>query len=138
MPRPLASLLADLEDAAKAAEARADLLARNWYRNATLRAAIALRDGHTCAYCGVKVGTAEGASLSLDHIQCQSHGGGHSPHNLVAVCPSCNSSRGNRAGLQRARLRHWETGKALREVARRQELDPIEALVALVSTQEAA
>jgi hypothetical protein len=77
-----------------AAEARAELEQRNWYGNDTLRTVIALRDGGSCAYCGLGIGEGTDEPVSLDHIHPQSKSGGHSPRNLVAVCRYCNSQKG--------------------------------------------
>jgi len=43
----------------------------------------------TCTYCGVT------PSQNLDHIVPKHRGGCNSPHNLIAVCFSCNRSKGN-------------------------------------------
>lgn len=58
------------------------------------RLAIYLRDGLACAYCGH--GVESGATLSLDHVVCHSHGGSNDATNLVTCCTRCNSSRGTR------------------------------------------
>lgn len=65
----------------------------NWIRPEK-RLAIYLRDGLSCAYCGVAV--EEGAQLTLDHLQPHSLGGTNDATNLVTCCHRCNSSRGNR------------------------------------------
>ena len=65
----------------------------NWLRQEK-RLAIYLRDGLSCAYCGI--GVEAGAQLSLDHILPHSQGGTNSETNLVTCCSRCNSSRGNR------------------------------------------
>jgi 5-methylcytosine-specific restriction endonuclease McrA len=59
------------------------------------RLAIYLRDGLACAYCGH--GIESGATLSLDHVVCHSHGGSNDATNLVTCCTRCNSSRGTRS-----------------------------------------
>lgn len=55
------------------------------------RLAIYLRDGMACAYCGKA--SEDGVGLSLDHLVCNSHGGGNHEGNLVTCCISCNSKR---------------------------------------------
>jgi hypothetical protein len=65
----------------------------NWARK-DKRLAIVLRDGGCCVYCGATV--VDGATLTLDHITCWSHGGSNDPDNLVTACRTCNSSRNNR------------------------------------------
>lgn len=54
------------------------------------RQAIFKRDGHTCQYCGAK------GTLTLDHVQPRSKGGGDTWENLVAACVSCNNRKGDR------------------------------------------
>lgn len=95
MARSINTLIQQINATADADEARAQLLAMNWYSNPTLRRAIAARDGWTCCYCGTALGDG-GEAVSLDHVECQSHGGTHSAANLVATCQSCNSQRCNR------------------------------------------
>ena len=59
------------------------------------RLAIYLRDGLACVYCGESV--EDGATLTLDHLQCHSRGGSNAAANLVTACKRCNSSRGTRS-----------------------------------------
>ncbi len=66
----------------------------NWIRQEK-RLAIYLRDGLACAWCGHSV--EDGASLTLDHVQPHSKGGGNHESNLVTCCERCNKSRGNRS-----------------------------------------
>lgn len=47
------------------------------------------RDGRACVYCG-----ASNQGLHLDHVIPQSRGGKDDPENLVAACPTCNTSKG--------------------------------------------
>lgn len=54
-----------------------------------LKPRILARDNYTCQYCG-----AAGVPLACDHIIPKSRGGLTHPENLVAVCKSCNSSKG--------------------------------------------
>lgn len=56
------------------------------------RAAIYIRDNHTCAYCGASV-VEDGIVLTLDHLQACELGGGNEAENLVTCCLSCNSSK---------------------------------------------
>lgn len=53
-----------------------------------LRAAIHLRDGHTCVYCGAT------SHLEVDHIQPRKHQGTDDPENLVTACAACNHEKG--------------------------------------------
>lgn len=59
------------------------------------RLAIYLRDGLACCYCQAAV--EDGVVLSLDHVECYSHGGSNDATNLVTSCRQCNSVRGNRS-----------------------------------------
>lgn len=79
---------------AKANNSREKKQGMNWITQVK-RLAIYLRDGLACAYCGASI--AEGAQLSLDHIQPYSKGGSNEAENLVTCCTRCNSSRGNRS-----------------------------------------
>jgi 5-methylcytosine-specific restriction endonuclease McrA len=56
------------------------------------RAAIYLRDGFTCAYCGASV-VEDGAVLTLDHLTACELGGSNEPGTLVTACLSCNSAK---------------------------------------------
>lgn len=56
-----------------------------------LKAAAKQRFGGTCAYCGCVP-----RSLTLDHVVARSKGGFDVRSNLVAVCQSCNKSKGSR------------------------------------------
>jgi 5-methylcytosine-specific restriction endonuclease McrA len=53
-----------------------------------LRAAIRLRDGLTCVYCGATT------NLEVDHIWPRKHGGTDDPSNLVTACEACNQEKG--------------------------------------------
>lgn len=56
----------------------------------TLRAAIFLRDGFACVYCGQ--GPKRGhQGLVLDHVKPVSAGGENAPSNLVTACRECNA-----------------------------------------------
>lgn len=48
------------------------------------------RDGLGCAWCGVVP-----EAYHVDHVRPLAHQGVHAPFNLVASCPSCNSSKRN-------------------------------------------
>ena len=141
MARNIKSIALDII-ALDAAEARAELEQRNWYGNATLRRVIALRDGNTCAYCGLETGT-DAEPVSLDHVHPQSKSGGHSPRNLVAVCRYCNSQKGAQTferafrstGLKRANSRPdgrtpGSAWQCRREAERRIQIDYTPALLA--------
>lgn len=53
------------------------------------RRAVLDRDGHTCAYCGIKADT-------IDHVRPRSRGGLHVWTNVVAACARCNHRKGDR------------------------------------------
>jgi 5-methylcytosine-specific restriction endonuclease McrA len=57
------------------------------------RLAIYLRDRFTCIYCLADLHSADPADITLDHVRCQSAGGGNGSDNLVTACRSCNCSR---------------------------------------------
>lgn len=63
-----------------------------WIRPAK-RAAIYLRDGFGCTYCGTDLRNAAPADVTLDHLLPRSTGGTNDATNLVTACRSCNSSR---------------------------------------------
>lgn len=56
------------------------------------RAAIMLRDAHSCQYCGA---TPSRGNLTVDHVMPRSRGGPHHWHNLVAACKTCNQKKGS-------------------------------------------
>lgn len=93
MARSIKNIVADLV-ATDAEEAREELERANWYSNPVLRRVIALRDGGSCAYCGLAIGDGTDEPVSLDHVHPQSKAGKHTPRNLVAVCRYCNSQKG--------------------------------------------
>lgn len=64
-----------------------DLRERDEYRK--FRDLVMIRDGYTCAYCGIT-----DVPLQLDHIHPRSKGGSDLPHNLTACCKPCNTSKG--------------------------------------------
>lgn len=71
-----------------------------------LRASIYRRDRGTCCYCGcelhVGAHNSDPQAASIDHITARDNGGDLcNPKNLVAVCASCNSSKGS------VPLRNW-------------------------------
>lgn len=85
-----------------AADAEAQIAEENiaWFTNSTARAAIVLRDGCACTYCGT--GLDPFGSFDLDHYVPQSKGGAvHDPANLVASCASCNRSRQDKGVQER-------------------------------------
>lgn len=67
---------------------------------ATVRAAVYIRDQHTCQYCGREFMREErhglapmaedGTWLELDHIEPLEAGGSNLPDNLRAACTPCN------------------------------------------------
>jgi hypothetical protein len=74
------------------------------------RLAIYLRDGFACAYCGRDLAVAGAAEVTLDHLVPRSEDGGHEAANLVTVCLSCNSSRGNKSWMD------YATGGAIERI----------------------
>lgn len=56
------------------------------------RAAVMLRDLHTCQYCGEMPGRQD---LTVDHVIPRSRGGAHSWQNLVTACKRCNQKKGS-------------------------------------------
>jgi len=66
--------------------------AGQWIRT-DKRLAIYLRDRFTCLYCLRDLHGADPQDITLDHVQCQSDGGGNHESNLVTSCRSCNCSR---------------------------------------------
>jgi 5-methylcytosine-specific restriction endonuclease McrA len=52
---------------------------------------VLVRDGFTCAYCGL-----QDNKMTMDHIIPKSRGGSSSFENCVACCRSCNTQKGNR------------------------------------------
>jgi CRISPR/Cas system Type II protein with McrA/HNH and RuvC-like nuclease domain len=66
----------------------------------SLRLAIYLRDNMTCVYCKRNLRGSAPAELSVDHINCRSHGGKDTADNLVLACTSCNSKRQNKTLVQ--------------------------------------
>lgn len=59
-----------------------------------LRDFVVARDGEQCRVCGAI------EFLSIDHDIPVSQGGDNDPSNLVMLCQSCNSRKGNRPHLQ--------------------------------------
>jgi len=57
------------------------------------RAAILLRDGHCCVYCG---SSGNDRSLTIDHVVAKSKGGLSTDDNLVAACAPCNQVKADR------------------------------------------
>ncbi len=53
------------------------------------RRAVLDRDGHACAYCGIRADT-------IDHVRPRSRGGLHVWTNVVAACARCNHRKGDR------------------------------------------
>lgn len=60
------------------------------------RKRIYARDAYRCVYCGGDFRQAYEQckrSLTLDHLQARSHGGGNHESNLVTCCLTCNSRK---------------------------------------------
>lgn len=84
----------------------------NWLQPAR-RLALYLRDGFTCAYCGVDMRDFAPADITLDHLVCRSTGNpDHSNENLVTCCRRCNSSRKDKP------WRQYATGGAIARIMR--------------------
>ena len=49
-------------------------------------------EDNCCFYCGERLSR---STRTLDHIQPQSRGGTHEPHNLVLCCVPCNQLKGD-------------------------------------------
>jgi len=73
----------------------------------------------TCIYCG------KAGKLTLEHILPRSRNGPDSPDNAIMVCPSCNSSKGNK------RLYEWMGLENRYEVSRIAEGKYLKLLYAL-------
>ena len=63
------------------------------YVSGTLRYEILKRAHYRCELCGV---SAEHKALEVDHIVPRNHGGSDEPHNLQALCYSCNAMKQDR------------------------------------------
>lgn len=63
------------------------------YVSGTLRYEILKRARYRCELCGV---SAEHKALEIDHIVPRNHGGADDPHNLQALCYSCNAMKQDR------------------------------------------
>jgi hypothetical protein len=62
-----------------------------------VRAAVWMRDGGACVYCGAT------DDLTIDHVTPRIIGGTNDPENLVTACRPCNSSKGTGAAPHPAR-----------------------------------
>lgn len=60
------------------------------YISGTLRYEVLKRAHYRCELCGV---SAEHRALEVDHIVPRNHGGSDEPHNLQALCYSCNAMK---------------------------------------------
>lgn len=74
---------------------------RNDWRS--LRKQIFLRDGGHRFYCDAPL--TYGVNFTVDHVLPICQGGITDPTNLVAACPSCNSSKDSKPVLRWARKR---------------------------------
>lgn len=63
------------------------------YVSGTFRYEILKRARYRCELCGV---SAEHKALEVDHIVPRNHGGSDEPHNLQALCYSCNAMKQDR------------------------------------------
>ena len=61
-----------------------------------LRAFIAERDGHRCAYCG-RGDWEDATRFNLDHVHPRARGGATNVRNLVWACKPCNQAKGTQA-----------------------------------------
>ena len=63
-----------------------------------VRWAIYALDGYQCRSCGKHVSDMTGNEiLTLDHLACWSKWGSNAACNLITLCRSCNSSRGDKS-----------------------------------------
>lgn len=69
------------------------------------RRRIFMRDNGMCGICGRWI--EPGHPWDVDHIVPRKYGGGHEDGNLRLAHHTCNSQRGARAVLPRARLSRW-------------------------------
>lgn len=58
-----------------------------------IRIGVIRREGNQCAHCGRQ---GDVRSLQIDHVIPWSKGGSDEEWNLQALCPTCNSKKGNR------------------------------------------
>lgn len=65
---------------------------------------LAIRDGHTCAYCGKKIAT----GMSIDHVLPVSKGGKSTFDNTVAACVPCNNKKDNKTCAQAKMFPKWK------------------------------
>jgi 5-methylcytosine-specific restriction endonuclease McrA len=86
-------------------------MARTWHGSKWIRpekrAAIYVRDGHRCVYCGRHADELD-EPLTLDHVRAVELGGTNEAANLVTACRRCNSAKQDlplRGFI--ARLRTW-------------------------------
>jgi ATP adenylyltransferase len=63
------------------------------YIPGTLRYEVLKRAKYRCELCGI---SAEQKALEVDHILPKNHGGSDEPHNLQALCYSCNATKRDR------------------------------------------
>lgn len=57
------------------------------------RRRLLVRDGHSCRYCGAKLGKNE---ITIDHVIPKSKGGKTTYQNCVICCRDCNNKKGNK------------------------------------------
>lgn len=80
-----------------------------WSRRAVLR-----RDRYTCAYCGLRVGDAQGqrilkaSDFTIDHVLPVSRGGENSWNNTVCACFACNQRKADHLPQEAQMELAWE------------------------------
>lgn len=79
--------------------------------HAALRDFVVARD-KCCAWCGATT------NLVADHIRSKRNGGMHHPHNLQALCFSCNSKKSNAVDRKTSKRTHAVTHNDLMHMKR--------------------
>lgn len=97
------------------------------------RAAIHIRDGWRCVYCGISLKDARKGFRQLDHLFPVALGGDDSAENLVTACADCNNAKADRPldtiGLHPSTIR-----RIVRQAAKPLDMVRARALVRLKKT----
>jgi len=78
------------------------------------RRGVLARDGHTCVYCGARVGERRHsrvltrADFTMDHLIPRSRGGGNTWGNTACACRWCNHRKANRTPHEAGMRLRWE------------------------------
>lgn len=78
------------------------------------RRGVLTRDGHTCVYCGVRVGdrrygrTLVHTDFTLDHVIPRSRNGGNTWSNTACACYWCNHRKADRTPHEAGMRLQWE------------------------------